>query len=152
MARSRLKHGDDGESQLPLFNDRPIYGGDAVLYDPQETVPGYAARPVRKPAVRKTKMSTIMVVVVLLVVGCLFYTSNVIAVLRLGRDMNELTMRYNTVISTNEVLRADINRKSNLERITTLAREKAGMINPREAPSWFEIDRTRIDHVLSETR
>jgi cell division protein FtsB len=152
MARSASKHMSDAEAQLPLFNDRPIYGGDAVLYDPQGTVPGYAVRPARKPAARTTKMSTVMSVVLCLVVGCLFYTSNVIAVLRLGRDMNELTMRYNTVISTNEVLRADINRKSNLERITMLAREKAGMVNPREAPSWFEIDHVRSEHALSQTR
>jgi hypothetical protein len=97
-------------------------------------------------------MSTIMLVVFIAVVGCLFYTSTVIAVLRLGREMNELTMRYNTVISTNEVLRADINRKSNLERITMLARDKAGMVNPPEAPLWFEIDHARIEEVLSQNR
>jgi hypothetical protein len=152
MARPEYKNMRDAEAQLPLFNDRPIYGGDTVLYDPQESVPGYAARPARKPAVRKTKMSTIMLAVFIVVVGCLFYTSTVIAVLRLGREMNELTMRYNTVISTNEVLRADINRKSNLERIALLAREKAGMINPREAPTWFEIDHARIEEAVSHNR
>ncbi len=150
MARDTYKTFREAEAQLPLFNDRPIYGGDTVLYDPQQTVPGYATRPVRKPAVKKTKMTTVMVNVFIFVVGCLFYTSTVIAVIRLGREMNELTMRYNTVVSTNEVLRADINKKSNLERITLMARERAGMINPREAPSWFEIDHARVDAVLSE--
>lgn len=153
MGRDNLKTLRDAEAQLPLFNDRPIYGGDAVLYDPQHTVPGYAVRPERKAAAKKkTKMSTVMLVVFVCVVGCLFYTSTVISVIRLGREMNELTMRYNTVLSTNEVLRADINRKSNLERITLLAREKAGMINPREAPTWFEIDRARVDAILSQHR
>jgi len=150
MARDMTKTMRGADVQLPLFNDRPIYGGDTVLYDPQQTVPGYAARPARKPAVKKTKMSTFMVNVFVFVVGCLFYTSTVIAVLRLGREMNELTMRYNTVVSTNEVLRADINRKSNLERITLMARERAGMVNPREAPLWFEIDHARVDDVLSQ--
>jgi len=150
MARDTFKTFREAEAQLPLFNDRPIYGGDTVLYDPQQTVPGYAVRPVRTPAVKKTKMTTIMVNVFVFVVGCLFYTSTVIAVIRLGREMNELTMRYNTVVSTNEVLRADINRKSNLERITLMARERAGMMNPREAPSWFEIDHDRVDAVLSQ--
>jgi hypothetical protein len=147
MAKGDYKEINNADIQIPLFKDRPIYGGDTVLYDPQAAVPGYAVKPERKPAAKKkTKTSTIMSVVFIVVAGCLFYTSTVIAVLRMGREMNELTMRYNTITSTNEVLRADINRKSNLERITQLAADKAGMVNPSEAPAWFEIDRERIDH------
>ncbi|HLP14651.1 MAG TPA: hypothetical protein VK470_00255 [Bacteroidota bacterium] len=152
MAKGGYKEINNADVQIPLFKDRPIYGGDAVLYDPQAATPGYAARPERKPAVKKTKTSTIMLVVFFFVVGCLFYTSTVIAVLRMGREMNELTMRYNTIISTNEVLRADINRKSNLDRITQLAVEKADMINPGEAPAWFEIDHARIEALSSQSR
>lgn len=144
MARTGSKQVRGVEEQIPLFAGRPIYGGDAIPYNPQQSVPGNAPRPARKAAVRKTKMSAIMIVVITLVGGCLFYTSTVISVIRLGREMNELTVRYNTVISTNEVLRAEINRKSNLERITLLARDKAGLINPHEAPTWFEIDPARV--------
>lgn len=149
MAKSGSKEINNAEIQIPLFQDRPIYGGDAVLYDPQAAAPGYAVKPQRAPAVRKTKTSTIMLVVFCVVAGCLFYTSTVIAVLRMGREMNELTMRYNTILSTNEVLRADINRKSNLERITQLAADNAGMVNPSEAPAWFDIDHARIDALTS---
>ena len=152
MAKAGYKEINNADVQIPLFKDRPIYGGDAVLYDPQAEVPGYAVKPERKPAVRKTKTSTIMFVVFFVVSGCLFYTSTVIAVLRMGREMNELTMRYNTIVSTNEVLRADINRKSSLERITQLAAEKADMVNPGEAPAWFEIDRAHIDALSSGSR
>jgi hypothetical protein len=152
MARTGVRHTRDGEAQLPLFTDRPIYGGDAVLYDPQGSAPGYAMRTERKPAAKKTHMPTVMLIVFIAVVGCLFYTSTVIAVIRLGREMNELTTRYNTVISTNEVLRADINKKSNLERITQMARDNSGMINPREAPSWFEIDHARINALMAQPR
>lgn len=152
MAKSGTKEINNADIQIPLFKDRPIYGGDAVMYDPQATVPGYAVKPERKPAVKKTKMSTIMMVVLCFVIGCLFYTSNVIAVLRMGREMNELTMRYGAILSMNELLRSDINRKSNLERITQLAAEKAGMVNPGEAPAWFEIDHARIDALSSHSR
>jgi sorbitol-specific phosphotransferase system component IIC len=152
MAKGGLKEINNAEIQIPLFKDRPIYGGDAVLYDPQADAPGYAVKPERKPAVRKTKTSSIMFVLFFVVVGCLFYTSTVIGVLRMGREMNELAMRYSTILSTNEVLRADINRKSNLERITQLAAEKAGMVNPGEAPAWFEIDHKRINALTSQGR
>jgi hypothetical protein len=152
MARAGTKKINNADVQIPLFSDRPIYSGDAVLYDPQATVPGYAARPERKPAVRTTKTSTIMLLVIIGVFGGLFYTSTVIAVIRLGREMNDLTIRYNTAVSTNEVLRADINKKSNLERISALAREKDGMINPHEAPAWFEIDHARIKDVMAHNR
>jgi hypothetical protein len=152
MAKQSANEINNADIQIPLFKDRPIYGGDAVLFDPQATVPGYAARPERKPVVRKTKTSTIMIGVVGFVVGCLFYTSTVIAVLRMGREMNELTMRYNTTLSTNEVLRSDINRKSNLERITQFAVEKADLSNPGEAPAWFEIDHARIEALQAQSR
>ncbi|MGE5314710.1 MAG: hypothetical protein ACM3Q4_08465 [Acidobacteriota bacterium] len=153
MAKSGYKEINNADIQIPLFKDRPIYSGDAVLYDPQASTPGYAVKPERKPAAKKkAKMSTIMMVVFVFVVGCLYYTSTVIAVLRMGREMNELTMRYNTIVSTNEVLRADINRKSNLERITQLAADKAELINPAEAPIWFEIDHERIDALTTQSR
>ncbi|MDE3057701.1 MAG: septum formation initiator family protein [Bacteroidota bacterium] len=126
-------------------HDRQIYNGDMIA-DPQDSVPGYAVRPNKKAARRKHSTFNIVGALFLLAVVSLLYTSNVIAVNQLAKEVNDLTNRYNTIISANEVLKAEINRKSSLDRISALATE-LGMTNPKEAPVWIEIDRDKVDEL-----
>lgn len=128
---------------MPKFNDRQIYNS-AITFplDPQAATPGYAIRQnVRTTKTRrKTKTSNIVGILFLVAVVALLYVGNVIAVNNLAKEVNDLNARYNQIISTNELIKAEINRKASLERISLMAQEKLGMTNPKEAPVWFEVD------------
>lgn len=66
-------------------------------------------------------------------------SANVIAVNNLAKEVNDLNMKHNQILRTN-VIKAEINWKASLERISLMAQEKLGMVNPKEAPTWFEVD------------
>ncbi len=132
---------------MPKFNDRQIYNNAiAMPHDPQANVPGYALtrQNVRRVNTKyRTKTSNIVGVLFIVATVALLYVGNVIAVNNLAKEVNDLNMRYNQIISTNEVIKAEINRKASLERISLMAQEKLGMTNPKEAPKWFEVDREK---------
>lgn len=133
-------------AEMPDFNDRQIYNNAvAPPADPQATTPGYAIRQNARVAKsrRKTKTSNIVGILFVVAAIALLYVGNVIAVHNLAKEVNDLHARYNQIISTNEVLKAEINRKASLERISLMAQEKLGMTNPKEAPVWFEVDKEK---------
>jgi hypothetical protein len=45
------------------------------------------------------------------------------------------------------VLKAEIARKSSLDRISLMAKEEVGLTNPKEPPIWFEVDQDKIDEL-----
>lgn len=129
---------------MPKFNDRQFYNNAIALpVDPQAANPGYAVtkQNVRRVNTKKrTKTSNVVGILFLIAAIALFYVGNVIAVNNLAKEVNDLNAKHNQIISTNEVIKAEINRKASLERISLMAQEKLGMINPKEAPVWFEVD------------
>jgi cell division protein FtsB len=131
---------------MPEFSDRQIYNHALTFQaDPQASAPGYAIRQnVRTSKARKkTKTSNIVGILFLAASAALLYVGNVIAVHNLAKEVNDLQAQYNQIISTNEVIKAEINRKASLERISLMAQEKLGMTNPNEAPEWFEVDKEK---------
>ncbi len=127
---------------MPRFNDRQIYGSSIALpKDLQSVAPGYAMRPnVKKTTRRKVKTTNVVGVMILFAIAALLYVGNVIAVNNLAKEVNDLNTRYNQILGMNELLKAEINRKSSLDRIGLLAQEQLGMTNPKEAPIWFDVD------------
>ncbi|HAP35880.1 MAG TPA: hypothetical protein DCQ28_08055 [Bacteroidetes bacterium] len=130
--------------EMPKFNDRAIYNNAiSVPVDTQANVPGYAVprQNVRRINNKKrTKTSNVVGILFLAATVALLYVGNVIAVNNLAKEVNDLNAKHNQIISTNEVIKAEINRKASLERISLMAQEKLGMTNPKEAPVWFEVD------------
>ena len=139
--------------EMPEFNDRQIYN-NAITFpvDPQAATPGYAMRQnVRtSKSRRKTKTSNIVGMLFLVAAAALLYVGNVIAVHNLAKEVNDLQAHYNQIVSTNEVIKAEINHKASLERISLMAQEKLGMTNPKEAPTWFEVDKEKELEVQEE--
>jgi len=142
--------------EMPEFNDRQIYN-NAIAFpaDPQATTPGYAIRQNARVAKsrRKTKTSNVVGILFLVAIIALLYVGNVIAVHNLAKEVNDLHAQYNQITSMNEVIKAEINRKASLERISLMAQEKLGMTNPKEAPVWFEVDKEKeleVQEKLSE--
>lgn len=68
---------------------------------------------------------------------------NKIAVNHLVIEVNELHSRYNKIMNTNELLRAEINQKASLERIGKIATGQLHLISPREQPDWIYVDAER---------
>lgn len=136
-------------SQLntPTVSDgRYIYNGN-VVSEPQNVVLD-STRKTNKRAIRR-KHSTFNIVsgLFFLAATSLLYTGNVIAVNQLMKEVNDLNVRYNAIMSNNEVLKAEIARKSSLDRIGTMAKEELGLTNPKEPPVWFEVDQDKVDEL-----
>ena len=95
-----------------LTERRYVYNG-APSSLAQETVP------LRNKPVKKRKQSPLNIIAVLFTVSIIIvlYVWNKIAVNRLAVEVNDLHNQYQKVVSANEVIRAEINKKSGLERI-----------------------------------
>ena len=138
------------ELTAPTVADgRYIYNGtlasEAVRRTPG-SVPATNKRTVR----RKHSTFNIVSGLFLLAAACLLYTGNVIAVNQLMKEVNDLNGRYNAIASNNEVLKAEIARKSSLDRISTMAKDELGLINPKEPPVWFEVDQDKADELTKK--
>ena len=129
-----------------VSDGRYIYNA-GVAAGADDDQPNYAVR-VNKKAVRR-KHSTFNIVsgLFLLATVSLLYTGNVIAVNQLMKEVNDLQGRYSSIMSGNEVLNAEIARKSSLDRISVLAKDELGMTNPKEPPVWFEVDQDKVDEL-----
>ena len=91
-------------------------------------------RPVRK---RPRSTSSLIVALTLISLLVVLYIWNKIMVNRLAEDVNNLQNQYQKIVSANEVLRAEINQKSRLERIGEIATKQLGLTYPRQQPVWF---------------
>jgi cell division protein FtsL len=70
----------------------------------------------------------------------LLYIYNTIRVGELLREIGDLDIEAQKLSNTNEVLKADINRKSTLERIGTIAETGLHLHYPQQQPIWFSLD------------
>jgi cell division protein FtsL len=96
--------------------------------------------------VKRRKRSPFNIVVVLFAVSILivFYVWNKITVNRLVVEANEQQQQYQKILYANELLRAEINKKSGLERISKIATGQLGLTYPKEQPIWFNVDSDRL--------
>ena len=134
-------------AEMPKFDDRQFYNSAVpATLDRSRNLSGYIP-PIqnvrRVNAKKRAKTSNIVGMLFLIAAGALLYVGNVIAVNNLAKEVNDLNSKYNQILSTNEVIKSEINRKASLERISLMAQEKLGLINPKEAPVWFEVDREK---------
>ncbi|NUN69929.1 MAG: hypothetical protein HUU02_09495 [Bacteroidetes bacterium] len=154
MAKNRYINPPETVAALPKFDDRQIYNNAlGAAGEIPQAHPGYALpkQNVRRVnAKKRTKTSNIVGILFLTATVALLYVGNVIAVNNLAKEVNDLNARHSQIISTNEVIRAEINRKASLERISLMAQEKLSMVNPKEAPVWFEMDREKVNEVQEQ--
>ena len=136
-----------GITEMPSITDRQIYNNAIALpLDQKFTAAQNSYAPqqnVRKATKRKVKTTNVVAVMIFGAGIALLYISNVIAVNNLAKEINDLSIRHNQIVSMNEMLKAEINRKSSLDRISLLAQEQLGMMNPKEAPTFFEVNKEK---------
>jgi cell division protein FtsL len=75
------------------------------------------------------------------------YIGNILAVGHLIVQISQLQTKHQQILNEQELLKAQINRLSGLERIQQLAHDQLGLRNTRQLPVWIEISRERINEV-----
>lgn len=129
-------------AEIPPRERRYIYSGD-----PQDKTPGYAVRPNNRRMKTPRKRNTFNIVIAWFIaaLGAVAYISNLLAVRQLTVEVHQLQKQYEKISNTNAVLKADISRKSALERIGVLATQQLGLIYPKERPERLEVDASKLE-------
>jgi cell division protein FtsL len=89
---------------------------------------------------RRSSTFNTMAALFLAAVAIVLYISNIIAVNRLAVEVNDLQQKYAAVMNGNEILRAEVNRRSSLERIGKIAVEQLGLQHPKQQPQELDVD------------
>lgn len=125
---------------------RYVYNGDTQR---PEFTPPRGNRPVKR-----RKRSTFLIIGGLVVISLLIvlYIWNKITVNRLADELGKLQTQYDSTLNVNETLRAEINKKSGLERIGKAASSQLSLVPAREQPVWFEIDGERLGQLEKDAK
>jgi cell division protein FtsB len=101
----------------------------------------------KKP--KKRRVSPFAMVVILLgsAVFSVLYIGNILAVGRLVVQISRLQTKHQQILNEQELLKAQINRLSGLERIQQLAQDQLGLQNNRQLPEWIELNSERVQEV-----
>ncbi len=126
-----------------------IYGGGSPSSQDQFAERALATK---NKAIKPRKRSpfNVMVMMFLIAVAVVLYVGNVIAVQQLLQDVSIRQARYEQILNNQEVLKAQINRMSSLERIRSMAESDLGLRNPAGAPEWIEVDSSKIRELDEE--
>lgn len=130
---------DPPAAPIERTEKRYVYGGSPG--ENESDVARRGNRPVKK---RKRSPFNIITVVVAASLLSVFYIWNKITVNNLVVEVNDLQSQYSKILSANELIRAEINRKTNLERIGKVAGQM-GLVYPSEQPVWFEVNSELIE-------
>lgn len=122
---------------------RMVYNGDA-------TAPPHGAKS-NKPVHRKDRLPmTLMTIIIAVTLSIVIYIWNKIEVGQLTSEVNDLENHYQKIVSANEILKAEINQKSRLERISSIAANQLTLVYPKEQPVWFELDPERLEQIRQD--
>jgi cell division protein FtsL len=123
----------------PQTERRYVYNGEPMMMAPRDTGE-CASRRNRHARRRKRSPFNIIAIIVTVSMLIVFYVWNKIMVNRLVVEVGDLQAQYERTLNANEFLRAEINKKSSLERIGKIATQQLGLIPPREQPVWFDVN------------
>lgn len=104
-----------------------------------------------RPVVRRS-VSTFNIIIVMVAIGAaiVFTVNNIITVNTLARDINHLQIRYDSVMNVNAVLRAEVDKKSGLERIGAAATGELRLQHAKDQPLWIEVDPALVRRLKGE--
>lgn len=125
-----------------------IYGGTMPSPSSQDDF-ARLAQGARNGKIRRRKVSPFNLMLMLIgsAIAIVLYISNVIAVQQLVREVGALRTRYQQILNEQEVLKAQINRMSSLERIRKMAEDDLGLRNPKDTPRWIQVDGEKVREI-----
>jgi cell division protein FtsL len=125
-----------------------VYNGTDTSPSKETTTPdGIPLAINKKPNRRKVSPFTIILILLACAVTSVLYIGNILAVGQLMAQNNQLQIKHRQILNGQELLKAQINRLSNLERIQQIARDQLGLQNSKQLPVWIEINPERVNQV-----
>lgn len=144
-----VQPGTPAQTTQPDSLPRPlVYSGTMPPPTLEPGAQGFVT-PSRNRKIAKRNVSTFNIILMLFGAATVIvlYISNIIAVDRLMTEINSLQQQHQRILSEQEILKAEVNRLSSLERITRKATDELGLVNPKEPPIWMNIDREKIRNI-----
>lgn len=128
-----------------------IYGGTVPSPSSQDEFARQSLA-ARNKAVKTRKRSpfNLMLTMIAMAVAIVLYVGNVIAVQQLLKEVSDEQARLQQILNNQELLKAQINRMSSLERIRSMAEDELGLHNPKGSPEWIEIDGNKVREIEQE--
>jgi cell division protein FtsL len=129
-----------------------VYGGTLQESKRIATDRRNAPSPVRSGKKTKFKFSMFNAVMLMFGVATIFllYVYNVISIRGLMVDINRLEVRRQQLLTEQELLKAQYDRLSSLERVRTIAINELGMRDATEPPTPIPIDPERVARATEE--
>lgn len=128
-----------------------IYGGTMPSPGSQDEFVRQSSS-ARNKAVKSRKRSpfNLMITMIAVAIAIVLYVGNVIAVQQLLKDVSDEQARLQQILNEQEMLKAQINRMSSLERIRTMAEGDLGLHNPKGPPQWIQVDGNKVRNIELE--
>ena len=125
-----------------------VYNGTDTTQSKETTTPDDVPLAINKKHSRR-KVSPFTIILILLggAVASVLYIGNILAVGRLMAQNNQLQMKHRQILNGQDLLKAQIDRLSSLERIQPIARDQLGLQNSKQLPVWIEINSERVNQV-----
>jgi cell division protein FtsB len=132
---------------------RLIYGGTMPV-PPQAELPSGTTQPPTNRRFTKRRVSPFNIILVLMgtAAAIVLYISNIIAVNQLVNDIHKSDVRFQDILSEQEILKAHINQMSSLEHVRKRAEDELGLRNPTDIPRPLNVDQDKIRTLEEATR
>jgi cell division protein FtsL len=133
---SRAQSADLDVPEAPGLKERRfVYSGETGNGPSEYMTRGN--KPLKRRKKSPFKIVSLIAAISILIV---FYVWNKLAVNRLASEVDVLELKLKKTESINEEYRSEIGRKSNLDKITRLAKDKLLMIESPDPPVYFEVE------------
>lgn len=141
------------DPQTKTQQRRLIYSGTMPV-PPQGEFPTGTSLPPKNRHFTKHRFSPFNVILILMsaAVTIVLYISNIIAVDQLMNDIHKSDVRLQEILNEQEIMHAQINQMSSLERVRKRAQEELGLRNPSDIPGWIDVDQEKISSVEEAVR
>lgn len=126
-----------------------VYNGSPQVQTefPTENADNSAAPKNRKTARRKISPFNVIIILFGVAVVSVLYISNILAVGRLVVQIDQLQKQHQQMMNDQELLKAQINRLSTLDRVQQLAQDQLGLRSPKQIPMWIAVDPERVQQI-----
>jgi len=135
------------QSDVPARAHRYVYSEPSA-----SRRPGYAIRPNKKAVGRKVSTFYLITLLFGFGVAIVGYINNIIVVNRLSAETNQLQVQYDKVINVNAALKAEIDGKSERDRIVKIAVDRVGLREPKDPPTLFDVDSELMEQTRNNTQ
>lgn len=125
-----------------------VYNGTDTAQSKETTTPdGIPLALNKKQSRRKVSPFTIVLILLGSAVASVLYIGNILAVGRLMAQNDQFQMKHRQILNGQDLLKAQIDRLSNVERIQQIARDQLGLQNSKQLPVWIEINPDRVNQI-----